>query len=123
MKDKKRQDAETAARAEAFKAMLKKARKEANKIRERDRRGRDGVCRPDSHLAVRFRLELEPPAALVTLMQIEKDLEREIERKPSNNLLQDLAFVQEQKKILLQTHPRAQEQIEMETEGCPNNRS
>jgi len=113
LRDKKRQDQDVADRAKALKEKIRKARKEAQKIRDRDRQ-RTGVCRSDACLAVRFRQELKPFDALVTLLQIEADLKYEIDRRPNNKLLEDLAFVLGQKRILLEAHPSIREQMKEE---------
>lgn len=105
-------DQEVADRARELKAKIKKAHKEIQELQNRDFK-KTGVRRSRVQLLCRFRQELEPFAAMLVISQVESNLKRETERYPNDRrLLGDLTFAQQQKSLLLKSHPRLMEQME-----------
>jgi hypothetical protein len=106
-----------AQKARNLKALIKKAHKNAQKIRDRDRE-KAGVHRPDVGLLSRFRQEMDPAEALIMISHVEADIRRDMDHHPNDrNLIEDLIFAVQQKKLLLETHPRLVEQAK-EAEDC-----
>ncbi len=112
-------DQEVADRARELKARIKRAHKEIRELQDRDFK-KTGVRRSRVQLLCRFRQELKQPfAAMLVISQVESNLKREIERHPNDRrLLEDLVFAQQQKSLLLESHPRLVEQMK-EAENWP----
>lgn len=101
-------------RARELRDRLVAAKKEIHELEARDRK-KTGVARSRLQLLVRFRLELRPFAALLAILQVERNLTREIERNTKDaRLMQDLLFAQEQKRLLFERNPKLKEQMESE---------
>ncbi|MDP3882812.1 MAG: hypothetical protein Q8Q48_02025 [Candidatus Staskawiczbacteria bacterium] len=119
-KEEQAKDEALARKAKDLKALIKRAHKNAQKIRDRDRE-KTGVCRRDVGLLSRFRQEMAPDEALVTINHVEADIRRDMDHHPQDlNLLEDLTFAVQQKKLLLEAHPRLREREEL-AEDCPCN--
>jgi hypothetical protein len=116
--EQRQRDATIAAAAKKLRERIKKARKDAQELQQQDHR-RTGVARSKLQLLGRFRQQLSPFAAMLAIVQEEKDLlHRSKQGLPNgqlNQIMDDLAFVRQQKELLLQDHPNLPEQ----TKGIP----